>query len=382
MQRDSSTADPVRSGSSIRRSLRVLVVEDSEADTLLISTELRRSEYSPTCWRVDTPKAMTEALAQDQWDLVVSDCTMPGFSGAAALAIFKKSGLGIPFLFVSGTLSPEAAEAAKKVGVRECIPKADLRRLGPAVERELRDVQGRLNEGKCWAEGQKRDDLPGRTPLGKDDLITDCSMRKCSTTPSVLLVDDHPENLTVLEAILEGPGISLDKATSGQEALGLALEKEFALILLDVRMPQMDGFEVAELLHGRQKTKSVPVIFLTAHPDNPEEISRGYAVGAVDHIAKPFVAEHLKAKVSVFLELYRKNVLLVEQTERMAGLTRGLESFSSSVSHDLRAPLRAMRAFSRNLLSDHAGELTADARGELARIEAAGSRMDNLSRTS
>lgn len=129
----------------------------------------------------------------------------------------------------------------------------------------------------------------------------------------VLIVDDKPENLLVLENLLEGSDLKIIKATSGNEALGLLLEHDFALILLDVQMPEMDGFEVAELMRKSEKTKSIPIIFITALSKEQKFICKGYEVGAVDYLFKPIEPAILKSKVRVFLELHRKKKQLKEQ---------------------------------------------------------------------
>jgi len=123
----------------------------------------------------------------------------------------------------------------------------------------------------------------------------------------ILLVDDEPKNLLALTALLEDLGHHLVLARSGEEALRCALEHELALILLDVRMPGIDGFETARLLHARERTRHTPIIFLTAAADELGSIFRGYEVGAVDYLIKPLVPEVLLSKVSVFVDLYRKN---------------------------------------------------------------------------
>jgi PAS domain S-box-containing protein len=119
----------------------------------------------------------------------------------------------------------------------------------------------------------------------------------------ILLVDDRPENLTTLEAVLEPLGLPLVTATSGGEALRLLLERDFALILLDVRMPGLDGLETAQLIKGRERSSDVPIVFLTAARDEVQNIIRGYGVGAVDYVLKPFDPELLRSKVAVFTEL-------------------------------------------------------------------------------
>jgi PAS domain S-box-containing protein len=119
----------------------------------------------------------------------------------------------------------------------------------------------------------------------------------------ILVVDDRPENLRTLEAVLAPLGYPLVTATSGRQALRLLLEHDFALILLDVRMPGLDGLQTAELIKGRSRTRDIPIVFLTAARDEVGDIIRGYGIGAVDYVLKPFDAELLRSKVAVFAEL-------------------------------------------------------------------------------
>ncbi|MFB4318908.1 two-component system response regulator [Actinomadura sp. 21ATH] len=130
----------------------------------------------------------------------------------------------------------------------------------------------------------------------------------------ILLVDDREENLIALEAILSSLDQDLVRARSGEEALKALLTDEYAVILLDVVMPGMDGFETARDIKRRRKTRDLPIIFLTAVNSDPDYAFRGYAAGAVDFISKPFDPWVLRAKVSVFVELHNKNKQLRDQT--------------------------------------------------------------------
>ena len=129
----------------------------------------------------------------------------------------------------------------------------------------------------------------------------------------ILLVDDRPENLLALEAILSSLDQILVRATSGEEALKALLADDYAVILLDVQMPGMDGFETASHIKRRERTRDIPIIFLTAIDREPEHAFRGYSAGAVDYLAKPFDPWILRAKVAVFVELYLKSQQLQEQ---------------------------------------------------------------------
>ncbi len=150
----------------------------------------------------------------------------------------------------------------------------------------------------------------------------------------ILLVDDRPENLLALEAILSALDQTLVRASSGEEALKALLTEDFAVILLDVQMPGMDGFETAAHIKRRERTRDIPIIFLTAINHGPHHTFRGYAAGAVDYISKPFDPWVLRAKVSVFVDLHKKNVQLREQA---ALLRRELEGGQGSVEAEERA---------------------------------------------
>ena len=125
----------------------------------------------------------------------------------------------------------------------------------------------------------------------------------------LLLVDDDESNLLALQAILEPLGQELMLAQNGTEALRMCLEHDFAAILLDVRMPEMDGFETAEMIRARKRSLQTPILFVTAYRSD-EQLFRGYNLGAVDFLFKPIVPEILRSKVNVFVELSRKNALL------------------------------------------------------------------------
>lgn len=124
-----------------------------------------------------------------------------------------------------------------------------------------------------------------------------------SKDQNILIVDDHPENLVALEAILDDVDCSILKANSGNEALSLLLKNDVALVLLDVQMPGMDGFEVAELMRKSNRTKMVPIIFVTAISKEAKYVARGYGVGAIDYMFKPLNPEILQHKAMFFLDL-------------------------------------------------------------------------------
>lgn len=134
---------------------------------------------------------------------------------------------------------------------------------------------------------------------------------------NILLVDDHPENLLALEAIIEKDEYNLIKAYSGEEALKYLLKYDFAVILLDVQMPGIDGFSTAKIIKAREKTKNIPILFITANNLDSEHIFMGYSVGAIDYILKPFDPLILKSKVERFVELYSLNKKIIAQTKSL-----------------------------------------------------------------
>ena len=152
------------------RPLRVLLVEDSENDATLLELALQRTGFSTQCERVETGEALGAALDRQEWELVIADYVMPQFDGLTALAVVKEKGLDLPFIIVSGHITDDTAVAAMKAGAHDYVMKDNLTRLGPAVERELRDVEVRrarkLTEKKLWEEHAFRSAIENSIPSG------------------------------------------------------------------------------------------------------------------------------------------------------------------------------------------------------------------------
>jgi two-component system sensor histidine kinase/response regulator len=171
----------------------------------------------------------------------------------------------------------------------------------------------------------------------------------------ILLVDDRPENLISLESMLENGSRTIIKANSGNEALKLALENEIALILLDVQMPDMDGFEVARLLKENSRTKDISIIFVTALSKDEKFTIQGYEEGAVDYLHKPLDYNIVLAKVNVFERLFLQQKELKAANDKLQRTNKQLDEFVYVVSHDLKAPLRGLSSLA-TFLEEELGE--------------------------
>lgn len=234
--------------------------------------------------------------------------------------------------------------------------------------------------------------------------------------PKILLVDDREDNLISIEAILAPDNYKFVKANSGRQALKILLQEyDFAMILMDVQMPNLNGFETAQLIYQREKLRHIPIIFITAHNYGDDNIFKGYETGAIDYIYKPINPGLLKAKVSVLIELYQKNYKLLAQEQKLIAINKSLENeiserknseekvkalnlellknidrleaankdldrFAFMASHDLQEPLRKIRVFSERLYSSSENQLDDNTRFYITRIQSAAERMQALIR--
>src|SRR6201996_2467171 len=232
--------------------------------------------------------------------------------------------------------------------------------------------------------------------------------------PKIMIVDDREDNLLSMETVLEPDGYRIVKATSGRQVLKLLLgDFDFALILMDVQMPNLNGFETAALIYERERLRHIPIIFITANNYGEENLFKGYRAGAVDYIYKPVNPELLRVKVGVFVDLYRKSQRLIAQEQKLVAINRNLELeiserkaseekvtelnkqllenisrleaankdldlFAFMASHDLQAPLRKIRMFSDRLLASSDNQLTKEGKLYLSRIQEVSKRMQDL----
>lgn len=230
----------------------------------------------------------------------------------------------------------------------------------------------------------------------------------------LLLVDDREDNLLSIEAILASDNYHIVKANSGRQALKILLkDQDFNLILMDVKMPGLSGFETATLIYEREKLKKIPIIFITAHCYNDEIVYEGYKTGAVDYIYKPIRPELLKAKVAVFVDLYRKTEALMIQELRLKAINKSLESeinerkqseeqvtllnqklldnirtlenantelarFAYVASHDLQEPLRKIQMFGGMLKTNYHSAIDEKGQSYIDRIQKGTQRLQTL----
>lgn len=206
-----------------------------------------------------------------------------------------------------------------------------------------------------------------------------------NTKPKILIVDDKPANLVALRTVLKDLDIELVEAESGNEALKATLHHDFALALLDIQMPEMDGYELAGILREEEKTAQLPFIFISAVYTDNLNVFKGYEKGAFSFITKPFQPEILINKVKFFIDkhyheiaLHELNQSLINKNKELEFANKELDSFSYSVSHDLRSPLRSINGYSGMLKENYNDKLDDEGKRILNTIIENTLKMSNL----
>lgn len=168
-------------------------------------------------------------------------------------------------------------------------------------------------------------------------------------TPKILIVDDSASNIMALENVISGLDIIIDSASSGSRALEMTLINDYALVLMDVHMPEMSGFETVDLMRKREETRRTPIIFVIAVHKDEQSMLSGYDIGAVDYMYKPLNPEIVRSKVQVFVDLYNQQQKIKVLNDELLMINKGLQDFTHIASHDLQEPLRTIGYYSSYL---------------------------------
>jgi PAS domain S-box-containing protein len=314
---------------------RVLIVEDERAIAENLAFEITAGGGN-VVGSVATVNAALDVIANTGLDGAILDLNLTGemaFPVADALAARH-----IPFVIMTG-FNARAVVPARHANV-SCLQKP----VTPySICRELQAIF----------------DLSNREGVNLSDN------RKFATTTApewygealvnILIVDDDPKNLTVLEAILDAPGYRLVRAESAEQALLALLFDEFAVLILDIRMPKMTGLELAKMIRARQKTANVPIIFLSAYYDDDQQIIEGYETGGVDYVAKPVNPAILRSKVGIFAQLYRRHRTLEESNRTLAAVVES--SDDAILSKDLNGIIATFNQGAERLFGYKAKEV-------------------------
>ncbi|MEC9465557.1 MAG: response regulator [Myxococcota bacterium] len=198
------------------------------------------------------------------------------------------------------------------------------------------------------------------------------------TKPKVLIVDDNEGNVIAMQAVLGDLDIDILTATLAERAIYLAIVHDLALIIMDVHMPDMDGFETAERIRMSERSKHVPIMFVTGVKRSKDEVARGYNLGAVDYLLKPVDAEILRAKVGAFLDIYGHRLALEKDHELLKVKNQKLREFAHIASHDLKAPLRQIAMCGQELAEELEADGSNQAREHVVYICSAVTRLQSL----
>ncbi len=299
----------------------ILIVDDRPAELNSLHAILRRADYN-----IVLARSGQEALAhilRHEFAVILLDVAVPGIDGfeVAGLIREREKSKGVPIIFVTasayGMNDVFGAYAEGPVDyLRKPVDAARLRSK-VAVFVELHRRQKKIEEqAMLLAQMRLREQRLLRQR--SNDPFSEGEAAPSSTSVKIMLVDDRRENLLSLQGVLKSGDYELVMANSGEEALKLSLRDDFAVILLDVVMPGIDGFQVASHLKEIERTSRIPIVFLTAVATGMSHIYRAYSVGAVDYLIKPLDVDAVRSKVAVFADLYRQRM----EIERQARLLR------------------------------------------------------------
>jgi signal transduction histidine kinase/CheY-like chemotaxis protein len=350
--------------------LRVLVVEDSEDDALLLLRELRRGGFEPEFERVETAEAMTSALASREWDLVTSDYSMPYFSGVAALELLKKSGLDIPFIVISGTIGEDLAVAAMKAGAHDYMMKGSLRRLIPSIERELREAESRRQ--RTHAENAVRRNLERIKILHEIDLAITSTLDLCAVLDLLLeridLVVPYAATTVRLfnkvtrelePAACRNINETEWKAIKRNESEGLSkivLENQIALTVSNVQIDPRTAAREFARKEGLISYVGVPLI------------AKGEALGLIAFYTKQRHAfsddeieflTTLAGQAAIAIHNARLYEQIKMQVDEINKANKVKDEFLSVISHELRTPLNVTMGYTALLKDGSLGEINA-----------------------
>jgi len=359
--------------------LRVLAVDDSEDDALLLIRELRRGGHKLDFQRVDTPQAMSLALAKDPWDLVISDYTMPSFSGLDALELLKKSAIDIPFIMVSGSIGEETAVNVMKAGAHDYLMKDNLRRLIPSVERELRDAEVRREHRRV--EEENRRNWRRIQVLHDVDLAITSTLDLQSVLDILLEKIEQllPNSATTIKLLDRDTGElqpvacrNLNekqwKAVARKNLAGLAkivLENRIPLTLANVQRDPRGGDSTLAIREGLISYLGIPLIakndilgliaFYTkdSHPFGDDEI---------DFLATLAGQASVAISNSLLYEQSRKQAIELEKSNKIK------DEFLSVTSHELRTPLNLILGYTTMIAEGVMGDISSDQKHALDKV--------------
>jgi hypothetical protein len=203
----------------------------------------------------------------------------------------------------------------------------------------------------------------------RSPLVNEGMPPVAETRPNILIVDDRKENLLATEKVLRNLNAGIFKAMSGNEALSLMLHNRFAVVLLDVQMPEMDGFETAMLMQEHESMRGVPIVFVTAISKEEKYATQAAEIGAVDYVFKPINPDILRSKVKVYLDLYVQREQIIKLNEHLSQSNVELERFAYICSHDMQEPVRMMNVYAGFLADEQAERLDEAGKKHIAVIK-------------